>query len=319
MTKVAVVIPNWNGAEVLNGCLAALGEQSLVPDRVVVVDNGSEDDSLAVCASYPWVEVVALPTNTGFAWAVNEGLRSVSEVDLVAVLNNDTQVMPGWLENAIRPLADEPTCAAVSSRMVSASDPRVLDSAGIAFSWRRGGRDLGRGSSDPFWARSRQEIFAACAGAAVYRVAALQQVGGFADDFFAYFEDVDLGFRLRAAGWIALYEPTAVVVHLGGATLGHFSVRHLRLWTANEIRVLVRNVPARILWRHAGALTVHMGAHAVRCAKHRAIGAFVGGIGDVVRANRSLRRQRAEIAASGRWSPAELEAAVRRFDQVDVS
>jgi GT2 family glycosyltransferase len=274
-----------------------------------VVDNGSSDGTDEVCSAWPEIEVVLLPTNVGFAPAVNHGISRCADLDVVAVLNNDAVAEPGWLAAGLTALAADERCAAVSSLMLRADDLRQVDSAGIRFSWLRGAADLGSGELRDWWAEPR-EILAACAGAAFYRRFPLEEVGGFAPDFFAYFEDVDLGFRLRAAGWTAAFAPAAVVHHVGGATLGRYSERQLRLWTANAVRVLVRNMPLPVLLRHLPALCAQEAAHLLRCVRRGHARAWVEGVTDLWRARHQLADQRASVLSAARWSMSDLEAAI---------
>jgi GT2 family glycosyltransferase len=243
--SVAVVIPNWNGAALLPACLQALREQTCRDHEVVVVDNGSRDDSLAVLARFPEVRVLRFGRNRGFGAATNAGIRATAG-PYVATLNNDAVPAPGWLA-ALVAVADSGVgmCA---SRMVFAARPDVLNSCGIALDRAGIAWDLLGG--EPVGAdRDLTEPFGPCAGAALYRRTMLDEVGLFEERFFAYLEDVDLAWRARRAGWRCRYVPAARVVHQHSATAGEGSAYKRYLLGRNKVWLLARNYPAAGLWR----------------------------------------------------------------------
>jgi hypothetical protein len=212
--SVAVVVPNWNGRRWLPGCLDALAGQSLPPDEVVVVDNGSTDGSRELVAErWPDVRVLALGENTGFAHAANQGIAAV-EVEAIALVNTDVVLAADWLERMTAALRADGGLAAVACKMVDLSDPGVVYDAGDFL--RRDGvcEQRGRFHRDDGRWDEPGEVFSACAGAALYRREALLAAGGFDERLFAYLEDVDLGLRLRMWGWRCGYEP-AVARHAG--------------------------------------------------------------------------------------------------------
>jgi GT2 family glycosyltransferase len=245
-SRVAVVIPNWNGAALLPACLDGLRQQTHGDREVVVVDNGSADDSLAVLARYPEVRVLRFGRNQGFGAATNAGIRA-TDSRYVATLNNDAVAAPGWLAALVAAADAEPAVGMCASRMVLAAQPDRLDSCGIALdrvgiAWDLfGGQPVGADAG-------LAEPFGPCGGAALYRRAMLQQVGLFDEEFFAYLEDVDLAWRARAAGWRCRYVPDAEVVHQHSATGGEGSPWKHYLLGRNKVRLLAKNYPAA-LWR----------------------------------------------------------------------
>lgn len=274
MTRVAVVIPNWDGRRWLPGCLDSLLEQTRPTDEVVVVDNGSTDSSPAmVRADYPWARVLALGRNTGFAFACNRGVEAV-DADYVALVNSDVVLAENWIETMVRAMEGEPAAASVACKMVDLKDPSVLYDAGDVL--RRDGACDQRGRFLPDDGRwdDPGEVFAACAGAALYRRDAfLAADGGFDERFFAYLEDVDLGLRLRSAGWTCRYEPRAVARHAGGGTAGKLA-RPVPSWVErNTLLLVARAFPLRwlplVAYRQLG--------WAWHAARSRALGAFLRG------------------------------------------
>ena len=241
---VAAVVPNWNGERWLPGCLDSLAAQSKAPDEVLIVDNGSTDGSLELLRrSYPEVKVLALGHNTGFAVAANRGIAAAA-ADAVALLNTDIELERDWLERMTAALERDPANGAVACKMVDMTDPTRLYDAGDVL--RRDGvcEQRGRFEHDDGRFDEPGEVFAACGGAAFYRRAALTAVGSFDERFFAYIEDVDLGLRLRMAGWRCAYEP-AVARHASGGSSWQLS-RPVGAWVErNTLMLVLKTFPLR--------------------------------------------------------------------------
>ncbi len=258
---VTVVIVNWNGGDLLLAVLQALGRQTRPPVRIVVMDNGSGDGSAeAVESRFPSVRLRRLGVNLGFAAANNRALRDEVTTEWVALLNPDAVPEPDWLERLWQGMKAHPGHAAYGCRLRRLDDPGILDGTGDCYhpcgwAWRRDhGVPESRGNR---WAG---EIFAPCAAAALYHRPTVLRVGGFDETFFCYFEDVDLGFRLRLAGERCFYLPDAVVRHAGSATTGRrsdFAVYHgcrnlIWCWWKNMPDSLRRRwLPAHLLFNLA--------------------------------------------------------------------
>ena len=246
---VAVVVVNWNSGTLLTQCLESLRRQRRRPDRVIVVDNGSSDKSLELASySLNGVHVIRLPKNLGFAHANNVAAQEAAGFDGLALLNPDAVAEPGWLEALVHAAEQEPTVAAFASQMLFASDPRYLDGAGDSYhvagrAWRNG-----HGTPTEAWPDGNVEVFAACAAAALYRREAFEEVSGFDERFFCYFEDVDLGFRLRLAGHRCLYVDSAVVRHASSALSGYRSDFAVYYGERNMIWTFVKDMPSSLFW-----------------------------------------------------------------------
>ena len=211
--SVAVIVLNWNGWHYLEGCLAALANQTYPNFEVVVVDNGSTDGSPDLVAGrYPSVRLILNSTNRGFAAANNQAIQATSTA-YVATLNNDTKVEPDWLAALVAAGEAHPEAGAIASKMVFAHAPEVINSCGIGLDRAGIAWDL-EGGCRVEAATQAREVFGACAGAALYRRTMLDEIGLFDEDFFAYMEDVDLAWRGRLAGWSAVFAPGAVVTHV---------------------------------------------------------------------------------------------------------
>jgi GT2 family glycosyltransferase len=266
---VAVVIPNYNGAGWLPGVLASVAAQTTPAAEVLVVDDGSTDGSLALLAErFPDVRVLALGANGGFARAANTGIAGVS-AEAVALVNTDVVLAPDWLERAVAALAGAPRAAAVATKLVDLDDPALLYDAGDVL--RRDGacEQRGRFEHDTGRYDVPGEVFSACAGAALYRRAAVLGAGGFEQRFGTYLEDVDLGLRLRLAGWRCRWEPRAVARHAGGGSSA--ALRHgPGAWVErNTLLLVARAFPLR--WLHLVAYRQAAWAwHAARAGELRA-------------------------------------------------
>ncbi|MCI8417971.1 MAG: glycosyltransferase family 2 protein [Lachnospiraceae bacterium] len=239
---VSVVIPNYNGMKYMETCLEALLKQ-VEAWQVIVVDNGSTDGSREwVLQQYPQIRLVGLKKNYGFCRAVNEGLRA-AQTPYVILLNNDTRVCPGFVKALVGALDRNPKAFSVAAKMLQYHRPDRIDDAGnlyCALGWA-----FARGKDKPSTLYGKpEEIFAACAGAAIYRKSVLKQIGDFDEAHFAYLEDIDLGYRARIFGWRNLYEPTAQVYHVGSGTSGSrynaFKVFHS---TRNNVYLIYKNMP----------------------------------------------------------------------------
>lgn len=248
MTRVSVVIPNWNGLHWLRPCLEALQRQSFADFQLVVVDNGSTDGSAAFLREHrPDITLCALPRNVGFAAGVNAGFAAATG-DYVVALNNDTVPTETWLAALVDVLDTYPKAGSAASTMILLSDPSIIDTLGDGYGWTGASYKLGSGRRVADAPKRPFPVFGACAGAAIYRRAMLDEIGVFDEAFFAYMEDVDLAIRARLAGWDCVSAPDAVVLHSVAASTGgdasDFSVRHT---TRNVIATIVKTAPWPLL------------------------------------------------------------------------
>ena len=215
--KAWVVIPTLNGRERLLKTLASLEQQS-VPASVVVVDNGSSDGTAeAVAERHPDVRVVRNERNLGFGAAINRAALEL-EGDILVLVNNDVVCEPAFLERITAPFADE-SVGMAAGVLLQAKAPELIDSAGIEL-------DTTLGSWDYLWNAPVEALADAhdpvgpCGGAAAYRLPVFQELGGFDEVLFAYWEDVELALRFRHAGWRCVLVPGARALHEHGQTVG---------------------------------------------------------------------------------------------------
>jgi GT2 family glycosyltransferase len=246
---IDVVIVNYNAGRMLARVVAALHAQSFRDFRVVIVDNGSSDDSLENLPDGPTrVEVVRAGRNLGFTGGNNLAIRQHVSAEWLALLNPDAFPHADWLERLLAAARANPEFSFFGSRLLDAENPAVLDGTGDVYHvcglfWRDG-----HGCPDsPAYARSH-EVFSVCAAAALYRTRDVVAAGGFDDDFFCYGEDVDLGFRLRLLGHRGLYVAEAIVDHVGSGVTGVRSDFSLYHGHRNLLWVYVKNMPAPLFW-----------------------------------------------------------------------
>lgn len=242
---ISVIILNFNGKRYLEKCLSSLESQTYRDFEVIVVDNASSDGSVDYLkAGFPLVRIVENKKNLGFAGGTNSGIRR-AEGEYILTLNNDTQVDRRFLECLAEPMQSDKSVGVCASKMLL-PDGRI-NSAGICLSrsgaaWDRGMFEQDHGQYD-----CQQEVFGACAGAALYRKEMLDEIGLFDEDFFLYMEDVDLAFRAKLAGWKCVYVPEAVVYHHHGGTAGFGSDLAVYYGNRNVIWYAVKGFPTGLL------------------------------------------------------------------------
>jgi GT2 family glycosyltransferase len=310
-SRTAVVIPNWNGLRHLERCLTALRGQSEKDFDVVLVDNGSTDDSVTfVRERFPEVQILELEENRGFAAGMNAGIGA-TDTTYVAFLNNDTEVAPDWLRELVACIERHPKAASASSKMLDASDPAVLDGAGDVLGPSFLPHPRGNGARDQGQFDEDAEVFSASGGAALWRADALYDVGLFDERFYLYYEDVDLGYRARRLGYECWYSARSVVLHHGSATLGKKSDVGLFHFVRNRWFLIVKNTPARLIVRWLPGILVGDGYFWMIALKRRRIGVLLRAYRDLFRQVGYLRAERRAQAARARIDVRELKRAIR--------
>ncbi|MBK1724276.1 glycosyltransferase family 2 protein [Thiocystis violacea] len=257
-SRVAVIIVDYHAGDLLTACLNGLAQQTRVPERVILVDNGGAEEALPALERRPEIELIQPGHNTGFAQGNNLALTRTADCDWIALLNPDAVPDPDWLEQLLSAADQHPECGAFGSRMYTDASRRHLDGSGDVMHisglvWRR---DHGRRAAD--WRLEADEVFSPCAAAALYRRDLFARLGGFDEEFFCYTEDVDLGFRMRLAGYRCRYVPLAQVVHQGSALTGVRSDFALYHGHRNILWLFVKNMPLPLL---LALLPIHLLMH----------------------------------------------------------
>lgn len=263
MKEVTLVIPNYNGMKYLKICLDALRKQTFKNFQILMVDNGSEDESVTfVREEYPEVEVICLPENTGFCGAVNTGIRK-TRTPYVLLLNNDTEVFPEFVEELLKGIKHRKKAFSVAGKLIQYHDKTKIDDAGnyyCALGWA-----YARGKDQPVERYEKPEkIFSACAGAAIYRMDILKKIGLLDEAHFAYLEDMDLGYRARIHGYENWYLPSAKVYHVGSGTSGsRYNTFKTGYSARNNVYLIYKNMPLAQLILNLPFLVAGFGVKAV--------------------------------------------------------
>lgn len=250
MNRVAVVILNWNGVEMLRQFLPSVVECSAEQATVYVADNGSDDESLQVLSSeFSGVRVIALDANYGFAEGYNRAIAAI-ENEYVVLLNSDVEVTPQWLEPMLRYMDAHPAVAACQPKIKSWHNKQMFEYAGAAGGYIDAygypfcrGRMLSHVEEDKTQYDAVAPIFWASGAALFIRTADYKEVGGLDDRFFAHMEEIDLCWRLRARGREIVCVPQSVVYHVGGGTLKKENPRKTFLNFRNNLLMLYKNTP----------------------------------------------------------------------------
>jgi GT2 family glycosyltransferase len=245
----AVIIVTWNCWEHLYRCLNGLELQTCRDFRIIVVDNGDAcSEQVDRLQQYENLTYLKSPSNLGFAAGNNRGLELIQDAKWVVLLNPDTLPAFDWFEKMMEAAVRYPDFDIFGSRLLQVSNPAILDGDGdcyhiSGFAWRNGMGLLAKNKHVEPW-----EIFSPCAAAALYQADVLKQVGGFDEDFFCYMEDIDLGFRLRLAGYRCLTVPDAEVLHVGSGTTGKRSPFYIYYGQRNLVWAYVKNMPGILFW-----------------------------------------------------------------------
>jgi GT2 family glycosyltransferase len=309
--RLAVLVPSWNSLRLLPGCLGSLADQD-VEIELLVVDNGSSDGSLAYLEAEE-IPHLSLPRNAGFAAAVNLGARRVAAPAILA-LNADTVLEPGAAGRLLAALAADPSLGGVQPRILQLEEGGPADpasarlySAGQALT--RDGRAIEEGAGQPQAPEHLRahEIFGVCGAACLLRRELFEQLGGYDERYFSFYEDVDLNVRARIAGWRFSYLPEAVVWHLGNASwTAGFSrpgAENARLVARNRLATQLKFMPAAALPRIAA---VEAGSLARAASQRRFLATARGKLEALrwlpalLRERRLLRRQ-GNLDKARRW------------------
>lgn len=255
--KVSVIVPNWNGIRFIGMCLDSLQRSDFDDSEVIVIDNGSVDGSRELIEEqYPWVRLIKMPRNMGFATACNAGIEA-SAAEYICLLNNDIEVEPTWLRELVEGMERHPECGMGTTKMMFLDDREVFYNTGDLFhAWSSGG-GRGQGEKDVGQYDREDNVFGACAGAGIYRRELFESVGVFDEDFFIFAEDVDLNMRCQLQGFQAVYLPQAKVYHIGTATVGLYSDRYVYLCKRNDVYVLIKNMSLKLYCKYLWTILKH--------------------------------------------------------------
>ncbi len=261
MRSLSIIIPTHNGIAHLKRCLPSVVRHAPSNCQIIVVDDASTDDSCDwIRNHFPSIELIELSKNLGFCQAINVGLQYATG-EIIELLNNDTEVCEGWADACLVHFED-PTIGSVAPLVLSMDAPGRIDSSGQNYHICGWAFNRGFGRSIEGKYLKSCEVFGPSGSSGFYRRAALEKTGGLLPEYGAYFEDTDLAFRLRWAGYRCQYEPKARVFHRGSGSYHQASDRVIQLISRNEELAYWINLPLKDLIKglfpHLGFLTVRI-------------------------------------------------------------
>jgi len=239
--KVCVVIPTWKRGDLLRKCLESLRRQSFTDFETVIVSNGAGEWAAALAKEFG-AKLVCFTENRGFAAAVNAGIAA-SKSPCVAVLNDDVELAPNWLQKTTALLEEQPGISFCCGKIFQ-PDGLTIDNAGDALSAGGGAWRLGYGRPDSKQFDVPKPLLAISMTASLFRREVFDRIGGLDEDFISYLEDMDFSIRLWRGGFRGYYLPEATARHHGGASLGGAESPHVfQLMTQNQIALLSKHYP----------------------------------------------------------------------------
>lgn len=248
--KIAVVILNWNGNQMLERFLPSVTANTTGDAEVIIADNGSTDDSIDFLrTNYPQLRLVLMDKNYGFADGYNRSLAQI-EADYYVLLNDDVEVTPGWTEPVVAQMEADPKMAICQPKLLMYDQRDTFEYAGGAggFIDKYGypfcrGRIFTTLEQDHGQYDDAREIFWASGAAMFVRADVWKQLGGLDGEFFAHMEEIDFCWRAKNAGWKVGYCPESVIYHVGGGTLPKTNPRKTYLNFRNNMALLYKNLP----------------------------------------------------------------------------
>lgn len=252
MKEIAVIIPNYNGFSDLRECLQSLKNQTYDIFFTIIVDNNSSDNSKSIVSEFPNTLWFGLDKNYGFAKAVNAGIKKslqYKEVKFILLLNNDVTCKKNFIEEILKPFSKQDIFS-VACKMMNYYQRDVIDDCGdfinkngLPYARGNGEKDLGKYNM-------KEYIFGACAGAGIYRREVFEKAGFFDESFIAYYEDIDLAFRMQLMGMKCYYNPEAICYHKRGGTYGKLKNYDLKMCRRNLTALRIKNYPLFLYFKY---------------------------------------------------------------------
>ena len=244
--KVSLAILNYNGKKYLKTCLDSVREQSYENIEVVVTDNGSTDGSQGfIGQNYPEVKLVNNPVNVPIV-GYNTGIRN-SVGEFVAVLNNDTRLDKDWVKEMVELFESKPFVGMCTGKILYLEAPDTLNIGGVTIAKDGSCIVIGENKKDDGTFDESKEMFSTCNAGSMYRKKMLDEIGLFDEDFWLYYEEIDLSWRAYRAGWKSWYHPKAVMYHERGGTEGRFPLGRMYKGERNRVWTNIKNMPLSML------------------------------------------------------------------------
>lgn len=322
-SKVTVIILNWNGKNWLEQFLPSVVQSSYKPLEILLVDNGSNDDSLEfVHTHYPQIKTLAFDQNYGFTEGHNKALPHIDS-PYICLLNSDVEVPPGWIEPLVETMEQNPLVASVQPKIIAHHDKKSFEYAGAcggfldkyAYPFCRG-RLFDVAEKDEGQYDESLEIFWATGACSMLRKSVIDEIGLFEGDFFAHMEEIDFCWRAKNFGYKIMVEPKSHVYHVGGGALPRTSPFKAYLNVRNSLAMMYKNLPKRDLFRKIfvrlvfdgiwGAKSFFRGEFGITWAIIRAHFAFYGKLGFWRKRRKEIYADRSPVQHSVGYYPKSI-------------
>jgi GT2 family glycosyltransferase len=252
MPASSIIIVNRNGGEVLAPCIESV-RRNTWDYEILLVDNGSTDNSLSLVKQGPDLRLIRLRSNLGFAGANNVAIRA-SKSRYVVLLNPDTIVTPSWLDKLVNEAEKSPMIGVVAPKLLRPGSPRVLDSTGHVFQYQTGiARDRGNGELDLGQYDRKTELISCSFACGLIKREVFEDIGMLDSHLFTVCEDLDFGMRARLAGWRVVYRPDSIVYHARGTGTKEVVKDRINFSTsAYELHIMLKVYQPRSALRFGG-------------------------------------------------------------------
>ncbi len=308
MPEISLIIANWNGKHFLTECLSSLRRQTFRNFETIFVDNGSDDGSVEfVRTQFPEVRLLALPENRGFTGGNLAGYELACG-ELIALLNNDTETEPRWLEQMHRAAQLYTKAGSFASKMMYFDERSRIENCGFDVGIAGTTIDLGRDELDgPNWSHLRS-VFGACGGAALYRRRMLDEIGFLDPDFFLIYEDLDLSFRAQLRGYECVFVPSAIVYHRYRKSIAQAPTKQVYFSQRNVELVYLKNMPAKLILKGAPQRLMYELGSAAYFARQGATWAFLRAKLAVFKSLPAVLRKRGDLRKRKTITDAQLQS-----------
>lgn len=309
--KVSVIIPNWNGRKFLEIVLPSLKNQTFQDFETIVIDNGSEDDSLVFLKKWPNVRTIALPRNEGFAKAVNIAAAGANGKYL-ALLNNDIEADTSWLKE-LTVLADSrQDLGFVATKMLHYDNRELIDEAGKDLYEYGVDYPRGKDTIDEGQFEDDAPVLIGCGGALLVPRTVWEALGGLDQRYYFYYEDADLCLRAHLAGYRGYLAAKAKVYHIGAGTSGRTSPFTVRNMTRNQLVLLWKNLPYTTMMKLFPKLVFHQARFALHQVRNGNGWAYLRGLGSFIIAWPRTIVAHHQVAKTRKISATEFRKLLRR-------
>lgn len=256
LVKASVIIPNWNGEKLLKVCLPSLKRQTFKQFEVVVVDNGSTDGSVSyIKKSFPEIKLVELKSNSGFAAAVNLGIK-ICVGEYIILINNDTFVEKDCIKFLVKAAGRKKDIGMIAAKMLKFDNPKIIDSAGDWIDRAGHAGNIGQGENDGPEFNKPGSCFMVTGGGALIKRRVFESIGFFDENYFAYMEDVDFCLRAQMKGFKGWFEPRAVIRHIHKATSSRNVPFTEYLQFRNMTQTIIKDFPSKFLFKNFNLIMI---------------------------------------------------------------